>query len=201
MNPLRPFPLNPDGLSGPVRGNAFGARRRGGIALRGANRGQKVGGRVERRGSRDLEPIPAIDREKTRGGADGRRAAGVQCGAAVALALLLAGCGEDPASKAASQVDFLRANHATLGEVCDPERAAQAAFAAQGNAERYRWWKLSADTTCGLMQYEGRGAPSDVAERDRINRQRAEDLFNASVNAVDAAGNEVDNASNQIEPQ
>lgn len=63
-------------------------------------------------------------------------------------ALVLAGCGESEAEKAEKEYDIVASEAIDDGAKCAAARKVEAAYLAEGNAERYDHWNLIASVDC-----------------------------------------------------
>lgn len=66
----------------------------------------------------------------------------------VFIVLVLGACSTDPATDAERQYQMAQRNGADQAELCRRARTVQEAYLQQGNEEKYRWWKLMADSAC-----------------------------------------------------
>ena len=118
-------------------------------------------------------------------------------GPVVAAAFTVSSC-SDRIAEAQNKADFLD-KHGTLGEACDAKRAVQALYADRRDDEGYAHAKLMADVTCGLIRYEGADMPANNEERERIERQPADDVLNAAANTDANAGNAITESQAGVE--
>lgn len=94
----------------------------------------------------------------------------------VSTALLESACGpSDPIKAAEAKAEFLEQHHGTLGELCEVRRQIQAMYADRRDGNHYELARIFAKSTCYLAETEGANMPANSDERERLQKQAAEE--------------------------